>query len=179
MVLRTEICIQLLVVCPDQEYTIPAPVNTVCSLCPAFVNRDRQKSWKPSLRHQSHLHPYRASWTVEAEKAAGCPVHCKRRNHMIKSCCFAVCHFIEVQGLRLCPTVNIDVTFSGGRCLAIHPSTFSFLDDIFQTISCILFTFNQSINQSNCYSTNIPGEAKLSGATAKSVFNSKIEETVP
>ena len=38
---------------------------------------------------------------------------------------------------------------------------------------------NQSINQSNFYSANIPDEARLSGATAKSVFNSKIEETVP
>ena len=38
----------------------------------------------------------------------------------------------------------------------------------------------QSINQSNFYSANIPGEARLSGVTAKSVFNnSKIEETVP
>ena len=37
----------------------------------------------------------------------------------------------------------------------------------------------RSINQSNFYSANIPGEARLSGATAKSVFNSKIEETVP
>ena len=36
-----------------------------------------------------------------------------------------------------------------------------------------------SIKHSNFYSTNIPGEAKFSGATAKSVFNSKIEETVP
>ena len=35
---------------------------------------------------------------------------------------------------------------------------------------------NQSINQSNFYSANIPGEVRLSGATAKSVFNSKIEE---
>ena len=35
------------------------------------------------------------------------------------------------------------------------------------------------INQSNFYSTNIPSEARLSGTTAKSVFNSKIEETVP
>ena len=35
------------------------------------------------------------------------------------------------------------------------------------------------VNQSNFYGANIPGEAKLSGATAKSVFNSKIEETVP
>ena len=38
---------------------------------------------------------------------------------------------------------------------------------------------NQSINQSNFYGANIPGEARLSGATAESVFNSKIEETVP
>ena len=35
------------------------------------------------------------------------------------------------------------------------------------------------INQSNFYSANISGEARLSGATAKSLFNSKIEETTP
>ena len=34
------------------------------------------------------------------------------------------------------------------------------------------------INQSNLYSANIPGKARLSGATAKSVFNSRIKETV-
>ena len=39
--------------------------------------------------------------------------------------------------------------------------------------------FNQSINQSNFYCVNIPGEARLSGETAESVFNSKIKETVP
>ena len=38
---------------------------------------------------------------------------------------------------------------------------------------------NQSINQSKFYRANITGESRLSGATAKSVFNSKIEETVP
>ena len=38
---------------------------------------------------------------------------------------------------------------------------------------------NQSINQSNFHSTNIPGIARLSGATSKSVFNSKIDEAVP
>ena len=38
---------------------------------------------------------------------------------------------------------------------------------------------NQSINQSNFSSVNIPGKARLSGVTAKSVFNCKIEETVP
>ena len=35
------------------------------------------------------------------------------------------------------------------------------------------------INQSNFYSANIPGKARLSGVTAESVFNSKIAETVP
>ena len=38
---------------------------------------------------------------------------------------------------------------------------------------------NQSINQSNFYSANILNKARLSGATAKSVFNSNIEEIVP
>ena len=38
---------------------------------------------------------------------------------------------------------------------------------------------NQSINQSNIYSANIPGVARLSGATSKSVLNSKIDEAVP
>ena len=35
-----------------------------------------------------------------------------------------------------------------------------------------------SINQSNFYSANIPGEARLSDATAESVINSKIEKAV-
>ena len=39
-------------------------------------------------------------------------------------------------------------------------------------------SINQSINQLNFYSTNIPGEARLSDTTAELVFNSKIEETV-
>ena len=39
--------------------------------------------------------------------------------------------------------------------------------------------YTELLYQSNFYSANIPGEARLSGATAKSVFNSKIEETVP
>ena len=38
---------------------------------------------------------------------------------------------------------------------------------------------HQSINQSNSHSANIAGEARLSDMTAKSVFNIKIEETVP
>ena len=36
---------------------------------------------------------------------------------------------------------------------------------------------NQSINQSNFYNANIPGKARLSDATAKSVFNSKVTST--
>ena len=42
-----------------------------------------------------------------------------------------------------------------------------------------LIAFQVSINQSNFYSVNIPREARLSGVAAESVFNSKIEETVP
>ena len=34
------------------------------------------------------------------------------------------------------------------------------------------------INQSNFYSANIPSEARLSGTTAESVFNSKNDEAV-
>ena len=35
------------------------------------------------------------------------------------------------------------------------------------------------INQSNFYSANIPSDARLSNMTAASVFNRKIDETVP
>ena len=38
---------------------------------------------------------------------------------------------------------------------------------------------NQSINQSNFYSANIPGVARLSGATARSVFKYKVVEAIP
>ena len=37
---------------------------------------------------------------------------------------------------------------------------------------------NQSINQSNFYSANIPGVARLSGATARSVFKYEVVEVV-
>ena len=37
----------------------------------------------------------------------------------------------------------------------------------------------QSINQSNFYSANIPGVARLSGATARSVFKCEVVEVVP
>ena len=40
-------------------------------------------------------------------------------------------------------------------------------------------SINQSINQSNFYSANIPGVARLSGARSKSVLNSKIDEAAP
>ena len=37
---------------------------------------------------------------------------------------------------------------------------------------------NQSINQSNFYTTIFPSEAMLSGATAESVLINKINETI-
>ena len=45
--------------------------------------------------------------------------------------------------------------------------------------SHVLQSIYLSINQSNFYSANIPGEARLSGATAESLFNTKIDEAVP
>ena len=39
--------------------------------------------------------------------------------------------------------------------------------------------FNQSINQLNFYSANIPGVARLSGTTARLVFKYKVVEVVP
>ena len=39
-------------------------------------------------------------------------------------------------------------------------------------------SINQSINQSNFYSANIPGVARLSGATARSVSKCEVVETV-
>ena len=38
---------------------------------------------------------------------------------------------------------------------------------------------NQSINQSDFYSANIPGVAKLRGATARSVFKYEVVEAIP
>ena len=51
------------------------------------------------------------------------------------------------------------------------PSTEIYMDNTRQ--------WQHFINQSNIYSAKIPSEARLSGTTAKSAFNSKIEETVP
>ena len=45
--------------------------------------------------------------------------------------------------------------------------------------ACNLWTlYDQSINQSNFYSANIPGIARLSGATARSVFQCEVVEVV-
>ena len=38
---------------------------------------------------------------------------------------------------------------------------------------------DQSINQSNFYSANIPGVARLGGATARSVFKYEVIEAIP
>ena len=99
-------------------------------------------------------------------------------------------HSSPPQGRRL--TLEITAGLSGVLGLLAEPmlSTYHWisprgLSEFVTTASAFLqcfFTdlaFSISINQSNFYSANIPGEARLSGATAKSVFNSKIEETVP
>ena len=61
-----------------------------------------------------------------------------------------------------------------------------YIEELFGTtgVSILILIYKNtptmlSINQSNFSSANIPGKARLSGATAKSVINSKIEETVP
>ena len=50
---------------------------------------------------------------------------------------------------------------------------------LYFTLLILTVSINQSINQSNFYSANISGVARLSGATSKSVLNSKIVEVVP
>ena len=43
----------------------------------------------------------------------------------------------------------------------------------------ISYASNQSTNQSNFYSANIAGVARLSGATPRSVFKCEVVEAVP
>ena len=47
------------------------------------------------------------------------------------------------------------------------------------TVGKQIHSVYQSINQSNFYSANIPGVARLSGATARSMFKSEVVEVVP
>ena len=42
----------------------------------------------------------------------------------------------------------------------------------------VVAVINQSIKESNFYRANIPGVARLNGATAKSVFKSKVDEAI-
>ena len=79
----------------------------------------------------------------------------------------------ELSGVRTNPAK------SARNLGVIFDKYFTFHSHISAVSSSCFYRINQSINQSNLYSANIPGEARLSGATAKSVFNSKIEETVP
>ena len=57
-----------------------------------------------------------------------------------------------------------------------HGHYFHYITVLYWT--CFGYSTWFSINQSIFYSANIPDEAGLRGATAKSVFNSKIEGTV-
>ena len=66
-----------------------------------------------------------------------------------------------------------------------------FFDLVYQIVPLIFYdwelwfsstaaeSINQSINQSNFYSANIPGVARLNGVTSKSLINSKIDEATP
>ena len=69
--------------------------------------------------------------------------------------------------------IPCNITF--GRPEACQQPADKCPEEVLQVRSSFWHSY-QSINQSNFYSANIPGEARLSGATAKSVFNSKIEE---
>ena len=48
----------------------------------------------------------------------------------------------------------------------------------FMTSRPQLESINQSINQSNFYSANIPGVDRLSGTTARSVFRYEVVEAI-
>ena len=74
-----------------------------------------------------------------------------------------------------CPAVTVITCCTVGSPLVITRvvSTPCFMFWQSCNVAETLWHINQSINQSNFYSANIPGEASLSGATAKSVFNSR------
>ena len=57
--------------------------------------------------------------------------------------------------------------------------TFDTFDDIPNMQVVFMQDTFVSPYRSNFYSANIPGEARLSGSTAESVFSSKIDEAVP
>ena len=61
--------------------------------------------------------------------------------------------------------------------LTFYSTRFTFAGKLLSIPLCNCYT--DIINQSKFYSANIPGEATLSGATAKSVFNRKIKQTIP
>ena len=60
-------------------------------------------------------------------------------------------------------------------CLILTLYSVMLITFIFQYV-IVCDTIRLSINQSNFYSPNIPSKARFSGATAKSVFNSKMDQ---
>ena len=77
-------------------------------------------------------------------------------------------HSIETALLK----IHNDFVMYDGRVTVLTLFDFYSAFDAIQSI-------NQSINQSNFYSANIPGVVRLSGATARSVFKCEVVEVVP
>ena len=68
-------------------------------------------------------------------------------------------------------------TFCVSRAVNENPRNFISKIKSLQSIAAVLGT-HLSINQSNFYSTNVPGEVMLNNVMYKSEFNSKIDEAV-
>ena len=66
-----------------------------------------------------------------------------------------------------CVLCVMDNKCDPNKLCSILRSEWVTMDEFWMQVDCDY----QSINQSNFYSTNIPSKARLSGATAKSVFN--------
>ena len=118
-------------------------------------------------------------------------------NHTIQNLCFAAKQFgatecvnpkdydKPIQQVLVGMTGGLDFTFECiGNVATMASTPFSFFAIPTDLCMCTKaascqWIYVRQINQANFYSANIPGKARLSGATAKSVFNSKIKETVP
>ena len=72
------------------------------------------------------------------------------------------------QKWRICAITESPQNHTGHSYYEVEPESFKFHGVIYQ-----------SINQSNFYSANIPGVARLSGATDRSVFKYKVVEAIP
>ena len=149
----------LLVVLSDQEIIISTSpsVNThLLDLCTHFQRLD-----------SGHVQPWSASSLYLDPRGW-------QMKMLIKKTwgCWTTAHtagYSTANGLKQCP-----------KCMIAGVDYNAAMDHTLCFSICLLANLGHSINKSiKLYSANIPGEARLSGVTAKSVFNSEIEETVP